>query len=240
MDTSNRYTRNTPPPSQRTETEGKPPTERTKAKRDQLKRLREGHKRSHSLDTSLAKRQVKAAPSIDKPHSGDRFGAVERRFQSTGLVDPRIAEDLMREAFQRQERPISERQLQQHLANFINAPARLHDYVLGRLITARKERVDLDGLMQTIEDSPRLWSFKDLSAIERDFLAAYAIHDIARQFAYCRDDNAFRTAVKEGLHSSKLTREAAAGFMKHAKDLPLAGRSAIVRQVITDRAGGKI
>jgi hypothetical protein len=46
--------------------------------------------------------------------------------------------------------------------------------------------------------------------------------------------------VIEGLQSSELTREAAADFMKHAKDLQLAGRSDIVRQVIADRAGGKI
>ncbi len=238
MDTGNRYTR-TPPPSPRIETKSKEPTDGTKAKRRQLQRLHDGHKRSQSL----AERQAKAAPSTEKPRSpqkGDRYGAVERRLQSTGLIDPRIVEDLMRGAFQRQEKPISEKQLQEHLANFIGAPARLHDYILGRLITAQKEKVDLDGLMQTIGGSPRLWSFGDLPAVTKDFLAAYAIHDIARQFAHCKDDKAFRTAVIEGLQNSELTTVAAQDFMKHAKDLPLAGRSAVVRQVIADRAKGKI
>jgi hypothetical protein len=205
MDTGNRYTRNAPPSSPRTETKGKEPGDETKVKRDQLRRLHDGHKRKHSLDVSLARRQVKAAPSIEGPRSpeqGDDYGAVTRRFRSTGLVDPKIAEELIGEAFQRQGKPISGKQLQNHIANFIGAPARLRDYVLGRLITAQREDVDLDSLMKTVEGSPRLWDFKDLSVIGRDFLAAYAIHDIAREFAHCRGDKAFRTAVREGLQSA--------------------------------------
>jgi hypothetical protein len=46
--------------------------------------------------------------------------------------------------------------------------------------------------------------------------------------------------VKEGLQNAKLTPEHAAKFMKNAKGLALDGRSAIVRQVIADRANGRI
>jgi hypothetical protein len=43
-----------------------------------------------------------------------------------------------------------------------------------------------------------------------------------------------------GIAKRGLTREEAANFMKHAKDLPLEGQSAIVREVIAERAKGKI
>jgi hypothetical protein len=66
----------------------------------------------------------------------DDYGAVKRRFQSTGLVDPEVAENLTRDAFQRQGKPITEEELQEFLADFTSAATGRRDYVLNRLLDA--------------------------------------------------------------------------------------------------------
>lgn len=166
--------------------------------------------------------------------------AVKRRFQSTGLVDPDVAENLTRDAaFHRQGKPVSERELQEFLADFTRAATGLRDYVLNRLLDARDKEVGLDHLMQIVKDS-RPWTFTHLPAISNGDLATYAIHDIARSFTPTLQGEDFKRAVSDALLRSSLTSEQAAAFMQHAKDLPLAGRSVIVREVIAERAEGKL
>jgi hypothetical protein len=165
--------------------------------------------------------------------------AVKRRFQSTGLVDPEVAENLTRDAFQRQGKRITEEDLQEFVADFTSAATGRRDYVLNRLLDARDKEVGLDRLMQIVKGT-RLWTFTDLPAISNGNLATYAIHDIARSFTPTLQGEDFKRAVSDALLRSSLTSEQAAAFMQHAKDLPLAGRSVIVREVIAERAEGKL
>jgi hypothetical protein len=173
------------------------------------------------------------------PRQGDGYGAVKRRFQSTGLVDPKVAENLTRDAFQRQGKRITEERLQEFLADFTSAATGRRDYVLNRLLDARDKEVGLDRLMQIVKGT-RLWTFTDLPTISNGNLATYAIHDIARSFTPTLQGEDFKRAVSDALLRSSLTSEQAAAFMQHAKDLPLAGRSVIVREVIAERAEGKL
>jgi hypothetical protein len=169
----------------------------------------------------------------------DGYGAVKRRFQLTGLVDPEVAENLTRDAFQRQGKAITEEKLQEFVADFTSAATGRRDYVLNRLLDARDKEVGLDRLMQIVKGT-RLWTFTDLPAISNGDLATYAIHDIARSFTPTLQGEDFKRAVSDALLRSSLTSEQAAAFMQHAKDLPLAGRSVIVREVIAERAEGKL
>jgi tetrahydromethanopterin S-methyltransferase subunit G len=169
------------------------------------------------------------------PRQGDGYGAVKRRFQSTGLVDPKVAENLTRDAFQRQGKRITEEELQEFVADFTSAATGRRDYVLNRLLDARDKEVGLDRLMQIVKGT-RLWTFTDLPAIPNGDLATYAIHDIARSFTPTLQGEDFKRAVSDALLRSSLTSEQAAAFMQHAKDLPLAGRSRIVRDTIAEYA----
>jgi hypothetical protein len=89
--------------------------------------------------------------------------------------------------------------------------------------------------MQIVKDS-RPWTFTHLPTISNGNLATYAIHDIARSFTPTLQGEEFKRAVSDALLRSSLTSEQAAAFMQHAKDLPLAGRSRIVRDTIAEYA----
>jgi hypothetical protein len=237
MDTSSRYKS---PPSTPTVQNAKEPRDGTKAKRGQLQRLHEGHKRSRSLDAALVERQIKAETSIEKSRSPRLVydsKAIERRFDLKGVVDRRILQSLIEDAFRHQGNPISEKERDDFVAAFCNGATSRCDYVLDRLLAALTQKVDLSRLQEVVGGS-RGWTFTNLpiatAGVER-----YAIHDIARQFADCKDEGSFKAALRNSLQQSKLTPEHAAEFMKNAKGLILERRSRIVRDIIAKRAEGK-
>jgi hypothetical protein len=238
MDTSNKYG---PPSSPRTGPNAKEPRDGTKAKRGQLQRLHESHKRSRSLDATLVERQVKAEPSIEKsrsPRSVYDGKAIQKAFDHNGVVDRKILQSLIEDAFRHQGNPLSEKERDEFVAAFCNGATSRCDYVLDRLLAALTQKVDLSRLQEVVGGS-RGWTFANLPTATAD-VERYAVHDIARQFADCKDEGSFKAALRNSLQQSKLTPEHAAEFMKNAKGLILEGRSAIVRDEIARHARQKI
>jgi hypothetical protein len=201
------------------------------SKRQQLQRMHDAHKRSHSLDLSLVGRHVKSVPAVD-------HRKISATFDREGVVDRKALRSLIEGAFARQGTPLSKAKIDEFVTAFCNGATNRCDYVLGRLLAAQTRQVDLDRLHLMLEGSHG-WTLANLPVASQN-VERYAIHDIARQFAHCKNEASFRAALRQSLQQSKLTPEVAKTFTANAKGLVLAGRSAIVLDEIAQHGKRKL